>query len=163
MASSNLMSNVPGSRISGWNGLPPEILTWKTINQEVESMNYIRYVMEMIEEKEEIPIVELGDHLYFVGFQFHPEFKSRPGKPSALFLGVPNQMDELVLSCGWKGELWLDTKVLGERMYSAFEQMSASYVVGHTPYYCLQQKQKVVLICICCLDSPLIKEMEEAS
>ncbi|GJV45313.1 KH domain-containing protein [Tanacetum coccineum] len=26
MASSNLMSNVPGSRISGWNGLPPEFI-----------------------------------------------------------------------------------------------------------------------------------------
>lgn len=27
-------------------------------------------------------------HPYFVGVQFHPEFKSRPGKPSALFLGM---------------------------------------------------------------------------
>lgn len=25
MASSNLMSNVPGPRIGGWNGLPPEV------------------------------------------------------------------------------------------------------------------------------------------
>ncbi|CAI9263131.1 unnamed protein product [Lactuca saligna] len=98
MASSNLMSNVPGSRISGWNGLPPEIfvkiLTWKTISLEVESSNCIRYVMEMIEEKEGIPvnhIVELGDYLYFVGIQFHPEFKSRLGKPSALFLGTTNK------------------------------------------------------------------------
>ena len=33
-------------------------------------------------------IVELPDHPYFVGVQFHPEFKSRPGKPSALFLGI---------------------------------------------------------------------------
>lgn len=33
-------------------------------------------------------IVELPDHPYFVGVQFHPEFKSRPGKPSALFLGL---------------------------------------------------------------------------
>ncbi|RXH98639.1 hypothetical protein DVH24_010964 [Malus domestica] len=33
-------------------------------------------------------IVELPTHPYFVGVQFHPEFKSRPGKPSALFLGL---------------------------------------------------------------------------
>ncbi|XP_059661897.1 uncharacterized protein LOC132307984 [Cornus florida] len=33
-------------------------------------------------------IAELPGHPYFVGVQFHPEFKSRPGKPSALFLGL---------------------------------------------------------------------------
>ncbi|CAK7335976.1 unnamed protein product [Dovyalis caffra] len=33
-------------------------------------------------------IVELPNHPYFVGVQFHPEFKSRPGNPSALFLGL---------------------------------------------------------------------------
>ncbi|XP_060197486.1 uncharacterized protein LOC132626588 isoform X1 [Lycium barbarum] len=33
-------------------------------------------------------IVELRKHPYFIGVQFHPEFKSRPGKPSALFLGL---------------------------------------------------------------------------
>ena len=33
-------------------------------------------------------IIELPSHPYFVGAQFHPEFKSRPGKPSALFLGI---------------------------------------------------------------------------
>ncbi|TXG71417.1 hypothetical protein EZV62_006352 [Acer yangbiense] len=33
-------------------------------------------------------IVELPSHPYFVGVQFHPEFKSWPGKPSALFLGL---------------------------------------------------------------------------
>nr|GMD99668.1 CTP synthase-like [Ipomoea batatas] len=32
-------------------------------------------------------IFELSNHSYFVGVQFHPEFKSRPGKPSALFVG----------------------------------------------------------------------------
>lgn len=35
-----------------------------------------------------LKIVELGGHPYFVGVQFHPEFKSRPGKPSPLFLGT---------------------------------------------------------------------------
>ncbi|XP_057811967.1 uncharacterized protein LOC131026204 [Salvia miltiorrhiza] len=33
-------------------------------------------------------IVELPNHPYFVGVQFHPEFKSRPGKPSPLFSGL---------------------------------------------------------------------------
>ncbi|KAK9937297.1 hypothetical protein M0R45_014097 [Rubus argutus] len=33
-------------------------------------------------------IIELPAHPYFVGVQFHPEFKSRPGKPSALFVGL---------------------------------------------------------------------------
>jgi CTP synthase len=29
--------------------------------------------------------VELPDHPWFVGVQFHPEFKSRPNKPHKLF------------------------------------------------------------------------------
>ncbi|XP_072993045.1 uncharacterized protein [Typha latifolia] len=33
-------------------------------------------------------IIELPAHPFFVGVQFHPEFKSRPGYPSALFLGL---------------------------------------------------------------------------
>jgi len=33
-------------------------------------------------------ILELQGHPYFVGVQFHPEFKSRPGKASAVFLGL---------------------------------------------------------------------------
>ena len=33
-------------------------------------------------------IVELSGHPFFVAAQFHPEFKSRPFKPSPLFLGL---------------------------------------------------------------------------
>jgi len=33
-------------------------------------------------------IIELKGHPYYVACQFHPEFKSRPGKPNALFLGL---------------------------------------------------------------------------
>ncbi|CAI0469862.1 unnamed protein product, partial [Linum tenue] len=33
-------------------------------------------------------ILELPSHPYYVGVQFHPEFKSRPRRPSALFLGL---------------------------------------------------------------------------
>jgi CTP synthase len=33
-------------------------------------------------------IAEMADHPYFVASQFHPEFKSRPGKPSPLHFGL---------------------------------------------------------------------------
>jgi CTP synthase len=33
-------------------------------------------------------VLELPDHPYFVGTQFHPEFRSRPGKPSPPFVGL---------------------------------------------------------------------------
>ncbi|KAK3189123.1 hypothetical protein Dsin_028684 [Dipteronia sinensis] len=39
-------------------------------------------------------IIELPNHPYFIGVQFHPEFKSRPAKPSAMFLGL------IAASCG---------------------------------------------------------------
>jgi len=32
-----------------------------------------------------IEIIELKDHPFFMGTQFHPEFKSRPNKPSPIF------------------------------------------------------------------------------
>ncbi|XP_024389982.1 uncharacterized protein [Physcomitrium patens] len=45
-------------------------------------------------------ILELKGHPYYVGVQFHPEFKSRPGKPSAVFLGLilaaSGQMDSYI-------------------------------------------------------------------
>nr|XP_029145887.1 CTP synthase 1 isoform X2 [Arachis hypogaea] len=48
-------------------------------------------------------IAELPNHPYFVGVQFHPEFKSRPGKPSPLFLGfiaaACGQLDVVLQRC----------------------------------------------------------------
>ena len=35
-----------------------------------------------------VEAVELSDKSFFVGVQFHPEFKSRPNKPHPLFLGL---------------------------------------------------------------------------
>lgn len=35
-----------------------------------------------------VEIVELKDHPYFIGCQFHPEFKSRPNRPHPLFAGL---------------------------------------------------------------------------
>ena len=56
-------------------------------------------LIESIEEKglvyvgkdetgERCEIMELSDHPYFVGTQYHPEFKSRPNRPSPPFLGL---------------------------------------------------------------------------
>ncbi|XP_069492900.1 CTP synthase 2 isoform X2 [Ambystoma mexicanum] len=39
-------------------------------------------------EGQRMEVVELQDHPYFVGVQFHPEFSSRPMKPSPPYLGL---------------------------------------------------------------------------
>ncbi|XP_073473022.1 CTP synthase 2 isoform X1 [Aquarana catesbeiana] len=39
-------------------------------------------------EGQRMEVVELKDHPYFVGVQFHPEFSSRPMKPSPPYLGL---------------------------------------------------------------------------
>eukprot|EP01113_Clastostelium_recurvatum_P025011 TRINITY_DN299_c0_g2_i1.p1 TRINITY_DN299_c0_g2~~TRINITY_DN299_c0_g2_i1.p1 ORF type:complete len:618 (+),score=146.01 TRINITY_DN299_c0_g2_i1:48-1901(+) len=48
-------------------------------------------------EKVRMEVIELPKLDYFVGVQFHPEFKSRPKKPSPVFVG-------LVLAC-WRQEI----------------------------------------------------------
>jgi CTP synthase len=35
-----------------------------------------------------VEIVELADHPFMIGSQFHPEFKSRPTNPHPLFQGL---------------------------------------------------------------------------
>lgn len=40
------------------------------------------------EEEQRMEIVELEDHPYYVGMQYHPEYLSRPLKPSPPFLGL---------------------------------------------------------------------------
>ncbi|MCI4462232.1 MAG: gamma-glutamyl-gamma-aminobutyrate hydrolase family protein, partial [Thermogladius sp.] len=34
-----------------------------------------------------VEVVELADHKFYVGVQFHPEFKSKPLNPSPVFTG----------------------------------------------------------------------------
>ncbi|RYR27394.1 hypothetical protein Ahy_B01g051430 isoform A [Arachis hypogaea] len=55
------------------------------------------------ETGQRMEIAELPNHPYFVGVQFHPEFKSRPGKPSPLFLGfiaaACGQLDVVLQRC----------------------------------------------------------------
>lgn len=52
------------------------------------------------ETSQRMEIIELPDHPFFIGAQFHPEFKSRPGKPSPLFVGLiaaaTGQLDALL-------------------------------------------------------------------
>jgi len=60
-----------------------------------------------------VEIMELRDHPWFVGVQFHPEFKSRPNRPHPLFtafLGVAKQ----VLREGEQRPLPLETAVTAE-------------------------------------------------
>ncbi|XP_073299445.1 uncharacterized protein [Primulina huaijiensis] len=66
-------------------------------------------------------IVELPDHPYFVGVQFHPEFKSRPGKPSALFLGLIaaacGQLDVLLMK-GVTKKPWMSNGITTLKAYA---------------------------------------------
>lgn len=60
-----------------------------------------------------VEIMELRDHPWFVGVQFHPEFKSRPNRPHPLFaafVGVAKQ----VLREGEQWPLPLETPVAAE-------------------------------------------------
>ncbi|MEQ2197003.1 hypothetical protein XENOCAPTIV_020729, partial [Xenoophorus captivus] len=47
----------------------------------------LRFVGQDV-EGERMEIIELDDHPYFVGVQYHPEFTSRPIKPSPPYLGL---------------------------------------------------------------------------
>ncbi|XP_055549686.1 CTP synthase [Wyeomyia smithii] len=51
---------------------------------ESKGMKFVGYDSEQIR----MEIIELEDHPYFVGTQFHPEYLSRPLKPSPPFLGL---------------------------------------------------------------------------
>ena len=39
-------------------------------------------------ERNLVEVVELKDHPWFIGCQYHPEFKSRPNRPHPLFAGL---------------------------------------------------------------------------
>ena len=45
-----------------------------------------------------VETVELGDRPFFVGVQYHPEFKSRPNRPHPLFLGFVGAAAETAVS-----------------------------------------------------------------
>lgn len=45
-----------------------------------------------------VEIIELADHPWFVGSQFHPEFRSRPNRPQPLFRGFVGAARERMLA-----------------------------------------------------------------
>ena len=47
----------------------------------------------MDDKKERMEVVEIADHPFFVGVQYHPEFQSRPQWPSPPFLGFIQAAD----------------------------------------------------------------------
>jgi len=51
-------------------------------------------VTGLYEEKDLVEIVELPDHPWFVGVQFHPELRSRPADPHPLFRGFLRAANE---------------------------------------------------------------------
>jgi len=46
-------------------------------------------------DKKLVEIIELPDHPFFIGSQFHPEFLSRPMRPHPLFLGFVKSIQKL--------------------------------------------------------------------
>ncbi|ACZ40993.1 CTP synthase [Thermobaculum terrenum ATCC BAA-798] len=58
-----------------------------------------------------VEIVELKDHPWYVGTQFHPEFLSRPMRPHPLFLGFIEAASKVVLE-GQQHELPLEEDAL---------------------------------------------------
>ncbi len=58
-----------------------------------------------------VEIVELRDHPWYVGTQFHPEFLSRPMRPHPLFLGFIEAASKVVLE-GQQHELPLEEDAL---------------------------------------------------
>ena len=79
--------------------------TWLTPDQARKAVEIARE--EMIEKGLKVSgtspngklveIVELDrkDHPYFIGSQFHPEFKSRPDKPGKLFVHLVKHAKEV--------------------------------------------------------------------
>jgi len=71
----------------------------------------MRFVGQDVEGNR-MEIIELDDHPYFVGVQYHPEFLSRPMKPSPPFLGF------ILASCGQLQDYFDSKKVLCYEMAS---------------------------------------------
>jgi CTP synthase len=76
-----------------------------------------------------VEVVELRDHPFFVASQYHPEFKSRPERPSPLFAGfvqaalervragrgrTAGEVDEHVATCTTRGS-WVVGRARGRR------------------------------------------------
>jgi CTP synthase len=81
---------VPGTRAADAYGTP---LTYERHRHRLEFSNAYRDVLEahgmafsgLSPDERLVEIAELRDHPWFLGTQFHPEFKSRPNRPHPLF------------------------------------------------------------------------------
>ncbi len=70
---------------------------------EIEAKSHLRFVAQD-ETGKRMEIIEMGGgHPYFVGVQYHPEFLTRPMKPSPPFHG-------LLLAASNKLQTWLTSK-----------------------------------------------------
>eukprot|EP00850_Spirogloea_muscicola_P001904 SM000007S20864 [mRNA] locus=s7:632755:638736:+ [translate_table: standard] len=83
-------------------------------------------------------IVELTGHPYYVGVQFHPEFKSRPGRPSAVFLGLilaaSGQMDRYMRGDNLSTPLQSPQKAPSIHGYMNSKPMSALDLLPPRPH-----------------------------
>jgi CTP synthase len=62
---------------------------WEFNNQYTQQLTSAGLVISGVApDRELVEIVELADHPWFVGSQFHPEFKSRPTQAHPLFRGL---------------------------------------------------------------------------
>lgn len=95
------------------------------------------------ETGQRMEIIELANHPYYVGAQFHPEFKSRPRRPSALFLGLIaaacGQLDSVLQ--GSSGSTYRETTTTNKPLIHGTEMANhdfppnkkqAVYQNGHT-------------------------------
>ena len=97
-------------------------------------------VLSGINEKRDlVEIVELADHPWFVGVQFHPEFKSRPNRPHPLFVGflgacgapVPGYQNANCFPRGSAVNLtWPHRRTERDRNGQIGRQMGVSCVIG---------------------------------
>lgn len=94
------------------------------------------------ETSQRMEIVELPNHPYFIGVQFHPEYKSRPGKPSPLFLGLIaaacGQLDTLIQGSGSQGNLSakLGSGIAMEKVYQKGTTKPAKVLSDGLYSYC---------------------------
>lgn len=71
--------------------------------EEIEAKSNLRFVAKDFETGKRMEIIEIQGHPYFVAVQYHPEFQSRPIKPSPPFVG-------LLLAASNKLSDWVEKK-----------------------------------------------------
>lgn len=87
-------------------------------------------------EQTRMEIVELDNHPYYVGVQFHPEYLSRPLKPSPPFMGLilasKKKLSAYLANGARGGSVW-EKADNGESTTSDFEESSGK--LSHSKLY----------------------------